>query len=160
MADGVKVKGCVGEEARLGRNVWGGRLPVVWGVKIIDEKNREMGGPLALDGRHLMWGHNNQLKVVVNSEGGVGEETRPGRKRVGDVFPLFGVSNGAAKNKNKKYIVALNGRRLMIYYAATNQKQASRTEGGMKERCNGRETQKKHYAIVLGALLVNRRLKI
>jgi hypothetical protein len=53
MEDGDDVKGCVGEEARLGRNMWGGRLPVVWGVEKIDEKNREMGGPLALDGRHF-----------------------------------------------------------------------------------------------------------
>jgi hypothetical protein len=37
-----------------------------------------MGGPLALDGRRLMGGHNNQPKVVVDGEGGVGEETRPG----------------------------------------------------------------------------------
>ena len=54
MGDGDDVRGCVGEEARLGRNVWGGRLPVVWGVELIDKKNREMGGPLALDGRRLM----------------------------------------------------------------------------------------------------------
>ncbi len=38
MADGVNVRGCVGEEARLGRNVWGGQLPVIWVVKFIDEK--------------------------------------------------------------------------------------------------------------------------
>jgi hypothetical protein len=62
--------------------------------------------------------------------------------------------------KNKTYIVALDGRRLMNYYATTNQKQASTTEGGMKERCDKREAQGKHYAIVLGALLVDRRLKI
>jgi hypothetical protein len=48
----------------------------------------------------------------------------------------------------------------MIYYAATFQKQASTTEGGMKERCDKREAQGKHNAIVLGALLVDRRLKI
>jgi hypothetical protein len=30
----------------------------------------------------------------------------------------------------------------------------------MKERCGEREAQGKHYAIVLGALLVDRRLKI
>ncbi len=59
LADGVDVRGRVGEEARLGRNVWGGGLPVVWVVKLIDKKNRQMGGPLALDGGHLMWGHNN-----------------------------------------------------------------------------------------------------
>ena len=40
MGDGDDVRGCVGEEARLGRNVWGGRLPVVWGVELIDKKNR------------------------------------------------------------------------------------------------------------------------
>jgi len=80
---------------------------------------------------------------------------------VGDVVPLFGASNGAAKKKKEnKYIVALDGRQLMIYYATTNQKQAFATEGGMKERCGERKAQGKHYAIVLGALLVDRRLKI
>ena len=74
----VDVRGCVGEEARLGQNVWGGQLPAAWGVKLINEKNRDMGGPLALDGRHLMGGHNNQPKVVINSEGVVREETRLG----------------------------------------------------------------------------------
>ncbi len=59
----------------------------------------------------------------------------------------------------KKNIVALDGRQLMIYYATTNQKQAFATEGSMKERCGEREAQGKHYAIVLGALLVDRRLK-
>jgi hypothetical protein len=39
MEDGVDVKGCVGEEARPGRNVWGGRLPVIWGGILIDKKN-------------------------------------------------------------------------------------------------------------------------
>jgi hypothetical protein len=48
----------------------------------------------------------------------------------------------------------------MIYYATTNQKHASATEGGMKERCDEREAQGKHNAIVLGALLVDRWLKI
>jgi hypothetical protein len=62
--------------------------------------------------------------------------------------------------KKKKYIVALDVRQLMIYYAKTNQKQAFATEGGMKERCGERKAQGKHYAIVLGALLVDRRLKI
>jgi hypothetical protein len=56
--------------------------------------------------------------------------------------------------------VALDGHQLMIYYATTNQKQAFAMEGGMKERCGEREAQGKHYAIVLWALLVDRRLKI
>ena len=70
LGDGANVRGCVGEEARLGQNVWGGQLPVVWGVKLINEKNREMSGPLALDGCCLMGGHNNQPKVIVNGEEG------------------------------------------------------------------------------------------
>ncbi len=47
MGDGDGVRGCVGEEARLGQNVWGGRLPVVWGIALI-EKNRENGRTLGL----------------------------------------------------------------------------------------------------------------
>jgi hypothetical protein len=38
MGDNDNVRGCVGEEARLGRNVWGGRLSVVWVVKLIQKK--------------------------------------------------------------------------------------------------------------------------
>ena len=37
MADGVDVRGCVGEEAMLGQSMWGGRLPIVWGVDLIHE---------------------------------------------------------------------------------------------------------------------------
>ncbi len=59
MEDGVDVRGCVREEARPGRNMWGGRSPVIWGGILIGKKNREMGGPLALDGHRLMGGHNN-----------------------------------------------------------------------------------------------------
>ncbi len=47
-------------------------------------KIREMGRPLALDGRRLMGGHSNQPKVGVNCGGGIGEETQPG-KSVGGV---------------------------------------------------------------------------
>ncbi len=46
--DGVDIRGCVGEEARSVQNVWGGRLLIVWGGILIDEKNSKMGGPLAL----------------------------------------------------------------------------------------------------------------
>jgi hypothetical protein len=90
MADGIDVRECVGEEARLGWNVWGGRLPVVWGVELIDEKNRDMGGPLALNGRHLMWEHNNQPNVVIEGEGGVREETRTGRNVWGTLSHCLG----------------------------------------------------------------------
>jgi hypothetical protein len=37
-----------------GRSVWGGRLSVVWEDEFNDEKNRERGGPLALDGRRIV----------------------------------------------------------------------------------------------------------
>jgi hypothetical protein len=37
MGDGDKVRGCVGEEAKLGRNVWGGWLPVIRGVELINK---------------------------------------------------------------------------------------------------------------------------
>jgi hypothetical protein len=89
MEEGVDVKGCIGEET-MGRNVWGGRLPIVLGVKIINNKNREMCEPLALDGRHSMWGHNNQPKVVVNGEGDIREETRPGRNVWGTLSHCLG----------------------------------------------------------------------
>jgi len=82
-----------------------------------------------------------------------------GAERVGDVVPLFGASNGAAKNRNKKYIVALDGRRLTIYYTTTNQKQAAATEGTMKGRRDEREARGKHDTIVFGRHYVEWRLK-
>jgi hypothetical protein len=56
--------------------------------------------------------------------------------------------------------MALDGCGLMIYYATTNQKQVSTMEGGLKGRCDECEAQGKHNAIVLRALLVDRRLRI
>ncbi len=93
MEDGVDVRGCVGEEARPGRNVWEGRLPVIWGGILIDEKNREMGGPFALDGRCLMGGHNNQPKVGIDGGRGIEEERRPGRNVWRGVVSLLGAAN-------------------------------------------------------------------
>ncbi len=55
MEDSVNIRGCVGEEARLSRNVWGGQLPVVWDGILINNKNSKMGGPLALDGCYLIF---------------------------------------------------------------------------------------------------------
>ncbi len=93
MEDGVNVKGCVGEEARLGRNVWGGRLPLIWGGILIDKKNRDMGGPFALDGRRLMEGHNNQPKVGINDGRGIEEERQPGKNVWGGVVSSLGAAN-------------------------------------------------------------------
>ncbi len=77
MEDGVNVRGCIGEEARPGWNMWGGGFPIVWGWILINKKNREMGGPLALDGHRLMGGHNNQPKVGIDSGRGIEEERQP-----------------------------------------------------------------------------------
>ncbi len=93
MEDGVDVRGCIREEARPGRNVWGGWLPIVWGGILIDKKNREMREPFALDSRCLMGGHNNQPKVGINSGRGNEEERRPGRDVWGGVVSLPGAAN-------------------------------------------------------------------
>jgi hypothetical protein len=47
---------------------------------------------------------------------------------------MYGASNGTAKKINRKNTIALNGRRLIILHATTNQKQAAALEGRMKER--------------------------
>jgi hypothetical protein len=73
MEDG-DIRGCIGEEARLSQNVWGGQLPIIWGGILINNKKREMGGPFAYDGRRLMGGHNNQAKVGINGGRGIEEE--------------------------------------------------------------------------------------
>ncbi len=93
MEDGVNIRGCIGEDARPGRNVWGGWLPIDWGGILIDKKKREMGGPLALDGCHLMEGHNNQPKVGIDGRRGIEEERQPGRNMWGGVVSLLGVAN-------------------------------------------------------------------
>ncbi len=71
MEDSVDIRGCIGEEGRPGQNVWREWLPIVWGGILIDEKNREMGGPFALDGHRLMGGHNNQPKVGMDGGRGI-----------------------------------------------------------------------------------------
>jgi hypothetical protein len=73
--------------------VWGGRLPVVWGGILIGEENREMGGPLALDGRRLMGGHNNQPKVGIDGGRGIKEERQPGWNKWGGVVSSLGAAN-------------------------------------------------------------------
>ncbi len=83
----------------MGRNMWGGRLPIIWGGILIDKKNREMGGPLALDGRHLIKGHNNQPKVGINDGRGIEEERQPGRNMWGG-WCLFAWSGKSTKKKN------------------------------------------------------------
>jgi hypothetical protein len=129
MEDGVNIRGCIGEEARSGRNVGGGWLPIVWGGILIDEKNREMGGPLALDGCHLMGGHNNQPKVGINSGRGIEEEWRPGRTVWGGVVSLLGVANQGRKKTTTKKRPGLRRLPTNENHTTTNQKHS----GTMKE---------------------------
>jgi hypothetical protein len=56
------------------------------------------------------------------------------------------------KKSKKKYTMALNGRRLIIFHTTTNQKQAAETEGSMKGRYYKREEGGKHGTIPLGVL--------
>jgi hypothetical protein len=93
MEDGIDFRGCVGEEARPDRNMWGGRLPIVWGWDINRQKNSKMGGPLALDGCCLMGGHNSQLKVGIDGGRGIEKERRMGRNMWGGVVSLLGAAN-------------------------------------------------------------------
>ncbi len=108
MEDGVDMKGCIGEEARPGWKVWGGWLPVFWGGILIDKKNREMGGPFALDSHRLMEGHNNQPKVDIDDGRGI-EEERPGRNMGGEGVSLLGQQINEEKKQQRKYVVALDG---------------------------------------------------
>jgi hypothetical protein len=103
MEDGVNVRECIGEEARPGWNVWGGQLPVVWGEILIDKKNREMGGPFALDDRHLMGGHTNQPKVGIDGGRGIEEERQLGWNEWGGVVSLLGAANENHTTTNQKH---------------------------------------------------------
>ena len=63
------------------------------------------------------------------------------------------------KIQNIKYTAALNGRRLMIFIATTNQKLVAATEGSIEGRFDEREAQGKRNFIVLGALDVELKVK-
>ena len=99
-----------------------------------------------------MGGHNNQPKVVVDGEGGVGEETRPGRNVWGSLSHCLGRRMEASDEKNREmgWALGVDGRRLKILHTTTNQKQAAATEGTMKGRRDEREAQGKHDTIVFG----------
>ena len=69
---------CVGAEMRTDGTCGGWRSLVDAAVKLNNEKNREMGGQLALDCRHLVKGHNNQITVDKSGLRGDEGERRPG----------------------------------------------------------------------------------
>jgi hypothetical protein len=136
--DGVDIKGWVGEEAWPGRNVWGGRLPVIWGGILIDEKNREMGGPFALDGRRLMEGHNNQPKVSINDGRGIEEERRPGRNVWKGVVSSLGAANRRRKKIIMKICCGLRRPLTNENHTTTNQKHAGATKEVKEGSCDWR----------------------
>jgi hypothetical protein len=134
--DGVNIRGCIGEEARRGWKVWGGRLPIVWGGILFDKKYRAMGGPLALDGRRLMGGHNNQPKVGINGGRGIEEERRPGRNVWGGVVSLLGAANRQRKKTTTKIHCGLRWLQTNENHTTTNQKHAGVTKEVKEGSCN------------------------
>ncbi len=71
---------------------------------------------------------------------------------MGDVVPLFRLSNGGEQQKNREmgWALAVDGHRLKNLHTTTNQKQAAATEGTMKGRRDKREARGKHNTIVFG----------
>ncbi len=136
MEDGVNIRGFIGEEARPGRNVWGGRLPIVWGGILIDKKNREMGGPLALDGRRLMGGHNDQPIVSIDGGRGIEEERRPVRNVWGGVVTSLGVANQQRKKTTTKIRRGLRPLPTNENHTTTNQKHAGATKEVKEGSCD------------------------
>jgi hypothetical protein len=90
-----------------------------------------MGGPLALDGRRLMGGHNNQPKVGINGEGGVREETRPGRNVWGTLSHCLGRRMEASDKKKSRDGLGLGHRRPLIKnFTHNNQLKTGSRDGG------------------------------
>ena len=85
---------------------------------------------MALDGRHLKGGHNNQIKVGFDVGGDVGEETRPGRNVWGGVVSRNRASNRRRKKNKKKTRRGLRWLPTSSKDATTNQKYAGATGEG------------------------------
>ncbi len=99
-----------------------------------------------------MRGHNNQLKVVINGEGGVREETRLGWNAWGTLSHCLGrqMEESNEKNREMGWALAIDGRRLNILHTTTSQKQVVAMEGTMKGRHDEQEARGKHDTIVFG----------
>jgi hypothetical protein len=72
-----------------------------------------MGGPLALDGRHLMGGHNNQPKVGIDSRRALKRKGNRGGMCVGVLSLCLERQIDEEKKRQQKYVVALDDRRQM-----------------------------------------------
>ncbi len=114
------------------------------GWDIHQKKNSKMGGPLALDGRRLMGGHNNQPKVSINGGRGIEEERRPGRNVWGGIVSSLGVANCQRRKMTTKIHRGLRWPPTNENHTTTNQKHAGATkevkEGSRYRRgeCGGR----------------------
>ena len=106
-----------------------------------------MGGPLALDGRLLIEGHNNQIFVGVDVGGNVGEERRLWWNVWGGCC-LFAPGVESKRNKNSKI---KSGLKMMNLHTTTNQKQSAATEWTTEGRRAGRKARERALAYCLGA---------
>jgi hypothetical protein len=120
---------------KSGWNVWGGWLPDFWGGILINDKNREMGGPFALDGHCLMEGHNNQPKVDINDGRGIEEERRLGRNVWGGVVFLLGAVNRRRKKTTTKICLGLRLPPINENHTTTNLKHAGATKEVKEGSC-------------------------
>jgi hypothetical protein len=102
--------------------------PSFGGGILIDEKNCEMGGPLTLDGRRLMGGHNNQPKVGINGGRGIEEERQPGQNVWGGVVSLLGAANRRRKKTTTKIRRGLRRLPTNENHITNNQKHAGTTK--------------------------------
>jgi len=105
-----------------------------------------------LDGRRLMGGLNNQPKVVVNGEGGVREETRPGRNMWGSLTHCLGRRMEVSDEKNREMGWEPGRRRPPIKKITHNNqpKTGGRDGGDYEGERNEREARGKHDTIVFG----------
>ena len=97
-----------------------------------------MGGPLALDGRRLMGGHNTQPKVSIDSGRGIEEERQPGRNVWGGVVSLLGAANQQRKNTTVKIRRGLRRPPTNENHTTTNQKHAGTTKEVKEGSCDWR----------------------
>jgi hypothetical protein len=106
------------------------------GWDINRQKNREMRGPLALDGHRLMGGHNNQPQVGINSGRDIEEERQPGRNVWGGVVSSLGAANQRRNKMTTKIRPGLRRPPTNENHTRTNQKHAGTIKEVKEGSCN------------------------
>jgi hypothetical protein len=105
-----------------------------------------------------IWGRKTTINPIVgrSGRGDVRAEVREGGERVGGNRPIVqGGECNDKKEKNIKFIVALDAHQLTTKYTTTNQKQEATMKGSTEGMCNEREVCGKRDTVVLGVLYVN-----